>query len=56
MSDEPTPEKTPEATVKSLSGFDEGAVLESGEIVKGTYDDNHNLIGWHKEAPTEGTK
>lgn len=39
-------------TVKSLSGFDEGEVLSDGEVVKGTYDENGKLVGWHKEPTT----
>lgn len=36
-------------TVKSLSGFDEGEILPDGDIVRGSYDENNKLIGWHKE-------
>lgn len=37
-------------TVKSLSGFDEGTVLPDGSVIKGSYDEEGNLVGWHKEA------
>jgi hypothetical protein len=39
-------------SVKSLSGYDEGQVLSSGEVVKSSYDEQGKLIGWHKVAPT----
>ena len=42
-----------EITVESLSGFAEGTVLSDGEIIKGTYDEQGNLIGWHKEPAGE---
>lgn len=48
---------TPETpTVESLSGYAEGTVLDTGEIIKGTYDENGVLVGWHKEAPAGGTE
>ncbi len=55
QTDTPT-QATPltEVSVKSLSGFDEGTILSTGEVVKGTYDQNNQLVGWHKEAPAEG--
>lgn len=40
----------PEApSVKSLSGFDEGTVLPDGSVIKGSYDAEGKLVGWHKE-------
>ena len=42
-----------EVTVESLAGIPEGTVLEDGEKVVGTYDEEGNLVGWHKE-PTGG--
>ena len=45
--------------VKDLSGIEENTVLDSNEVVKGTYDVNNILVGWHKELVTptlEGTK
>lgn len=55
MSDEnTTPEAQVERTVKNLSGYDEGSVLPDGSVVKGTYDENNNLVGWHKEVPNAG--
>lgn len=44
----------PEApTVKSLSGFDEGTVLPDGSVVRGSYDAQGKLVGWHKEPKQE---
>lgn len=37
-------------TVETLSGYPEGTVLPTGEVVKGTYDEQGKLIGWHKES------
>lgn len=48
-------ESKPSVTVKDLSGHDEGdEVIDArgeptGEIVKGDYDKDGNLVGWHKE-------
>lgn len=47
-----TPIQTQEPTlptVKDLSGYDEGTVLPSGEIIKGSYDGHGTLVGWRKE-------
>lgn len=43
----------PSSPVEALSGHPEGAVLESGEKVVGSYDDIGELIGWHKEPAKE---
>lgn len=51
---QPSPSQPEAPTVKSLSGFDEGTVLSTGETVKGTYNDAGILIGWHKESPAGG--
>lgn len=51
---QPAPQEPTQPTVKSLSGFDEGAVLADGSVIKGDYDDSGVLIGWHKEMPAEG--
>lgn len=40
-------------TVEALSGHKEGTVLPSGEVVKGSYDADGNLVGWHKEPAAE---
>lgn len=40
-----------EATVLSLSGFNEGDKLPDGSIVRGDFDQAGKVIGWHKEAP-----
>lgn len=48
---QPSPSQPQAPTVKSLSGFDEGTVLPDGSIIKGSYDENGKLIGWHKEMP-----
>jgi len=39
----------PGTTVKALSGFEEGEVLPDGEVVRGSYDEDGKLVGWHKE-------
>lgn len=45
-----TPDVQP-ATVKDLSGFDDGEILSTGEVVRGSYDEHGKLVGWHKDAP-----
>lgn len=59
MDTQPTPptDATPEVprTVKQLSGHDDGEKLLDGTTVKGDYDANGNVIGWHKEPATEVT-
>lgn len=40
-------------TLKDLAGFDEGHVLIDGSIVRGDYDENGVLAGWHKEPPAQ---
>lgn len=44
------------ATVLPFGGFTDGEVLPTGEIIRGSYDENNNLIGWHKESPAGGTE
>lgn len=52
---QPSDSQPTEPTVESLSGYKEGTVLSSGEIVKASYNDEGKLIGWHKEnAPAKG--
>lgn len=51
---QPSQSQPAEPTVESLSGFAEGTVLTDGSIIRGSYDENGKLIGWHKEAPTQG--
>ncbi|HVB24115.1 MAG TPA: hypothetical protein VNG51_19410 [Ktedonobacteraceae bacterium] len=48
---QPSQSQPPAPTVKSLSGYDEGTVLSDSEVVKGSYDENGKLVGWHKEVP-----
>lgn len=46
-------------TVKDLSGIEENTILDTNEVIKGTYDADNILVGWHKEQNTqtlEGTK
>lgn len=50
------PQEQAELTVKDLSGFEEGTVLEDGETVVGSYDDDGKLVGWHKQPATEEDK
>jgi hypothetical protein len=37
-----------EITVESLAGVPENTVLEDGETVVGSYDEDGNLVGFHK--------
>jgi hypothetical protein len=50
---QPSSSQPTEPTVKNLSGFDEGTVLPDGSIIKGSYDEQGKLVGWHKE-PAQG--
>jgi hypothetical protein len=42
-----------EVTVESQAGVPEGTVLDNGEKVVGSYDENGTLVGWHKEPGSE---
>lgn len=39
--------------VEALAGHPEGTVLPDGEKVVGSYNDEGELIGWHKEPAKE---
>jgi hypothetical protein len=37
--------------VELLSGYPEGTVLETGEIIRASLNEKGVVVGWHKEAP-----